>query len=333
MRPGSQDLPARRAHRVLIATFRRQATAARTDRPRPGGKLEATSRRPCGAGRRGRASPCRRHRRRASVGHVLIDDGFLNSALDEHQTYGHGAEGSVPGPQELPSGPKELGLKLIGKTINAPEFGDLGRVADVSAKGNYAYLTMFYEPQCGRGGVQIVDISNPANPVKRGYIPSHVDTFSGEGSQVVTMDTPVIQGRPARLPERVVPADDQRRRRHLARRRQQPGPPEEARRGRRRLHEEVRRRSRTACRRPRPTRRTPRSRGRARATAAGTSCSSTTWRSPTSTSSTSPTRASRSSWPSGTSTRPRRPAPAGRTATPSSATTWWSRRSAARTSC
>ena len=125
---------------------------------------------------------------------MLIDDGFLNSALDEHQTYGHGAEGSVPGRKELPSGPKELGLKLIGKTINAPEFGDLGRIADVSAKGNYAYLTMFYEPQCGRGGVQIVDISNPANPVKRGYIPSHVDTFSGEGSQVVTMDSPSFKG-------------------------------------------------------------------------------------------------------------------------------------------
>ena len=125
---------------------------------------------------------------------MLIDDGFLNSALDEHQTYGHGAEGSVPGRKELPSGPKELGLKLIGKTINAPEFGDLGRIADVSAKGNYAYLTMFYEPQCGRGGVQIVEHSNPANPVKRGYIPSHVDTFSGEGSQVVTMDSPSFKG-------------------------------------------------------------------------------------------------------------------------------------------
>ena len=36
-------------------------------------------------------------------------------------------------------------------------------MADVSAKGNYAYLTMFYEPTCGRGGVQIVDIADPAN--------------------------------------------------------------------------------------------------------------------------------------------------------------------------
>jgi hypothetical protein len=125
---------------------------------------------------------------------LFVDDGFLNSGAEEHQTYGHGAAGSVPGRLELPSGPKEIGLKLVGKTTNAPEFGQLGRVADVSAKGNFAYLTMFYEPNCGRGGVQIVDISDPANPRNRGFIPSHVDTYSGEGSQVVSMNTPSFKG-------------------------------------------------------------------------------------------------------------------------------------------
>jgi len=119
-------------------------------------------------------------------------DSFLGSALDVHTVYGHGAEGSVPGRTPLPW--REDGLEVVGKIVNAPEFGELGRVADVSAKGNYAYLTMFYEPSCGRGGVQIVDISNPASPVKKGFIPSHVDTFSGEGSQVVTMNTPSFKG-------------------------------------------------------------------------------------------------------------------------------------------
>ncbi len=119
-------------------------------------------------------------------------DSFLDSALDEHVAYGHGADGSTNGRQSV--APEEWGLELIGKTVNAAEFGELGRVADVSAKGNYAYLTMFYEPTCGRGGVQIVDISDPANPVKKGFVPSHVDTFSGEGSQVVTLDTPNFKG-------------------------------------------------------------------------------------------------------------------------------------------
>ncbi|MET0687167.1 MAG: PA domain-containing protein [Solirubrobacteraceae bacterium] len=119
-------------------------------------------------------------------------DSFLNSALDEHAAYGHGADGSTNGRKSVAA--ESIGLQLIGKTVNAPEFGELGRVADVSAKGNYAYLTMFYEPSCGRGGVQIVDISNPANPVKKGFVPSHVDTYSGEGSQVVTLDTPSFKG-------------------------------------------------------------------------------------------------------------------------------------------
>jgi hypothetical protein len=88
----------------------------------------------------------------------------------------------------------EDGLKLVGKLNHVPEFGDIGRTADVSAKGNYAYITQFYEPTCARGGVQIVDISDPTAPKKRAYIPSHTDTFAGEGSQVVTLNTPSFKG-------------------------------------------------------------------------------------------------------------------------------------------
>ena len=89
---------------------------------------------------------------------------------------------------------QQYGLKLVGKVDLGGKLAGAGRVADVSAKGNYAYLTMFYEPTCGRGGVQIVDIANPAKPVMKGYIPSHTDTFSGEGSQVITMNTPSFKG-------------------------------------------------------------------------------------------------------------------------------------------
>ena len=146
---------------------------------------------------------------------TFIDDGFLNSALDEHQTYGHGAEGSVPGRLELPSGAREVGLKLIGKTVNAPEFGDLGRVADVSAKGNYAYLTDVL--RAARAAAAACRSST--SPTRRtrqdvGYVPSHVDTFSRRGLAGRDDEHAVVQGRPARLPERVVPGHDQRRRRH-----------------------------------------------------------------------------------------------------------------------
>jgi hypothetical protein len=119
------------------------------------------------------------------------DDSWINSGLTVHWN-SHGAAGSVPGRSTVR--PREEGLDLVGRFDLGGKLGGQGRVADVSAKGDYAYLTMFYEPACGRGGVQIVDISDPASPTAAGYIPSHVDTFSGEGSQVVTLDTPAFKG-------------------------------------------------------------------------------------------------------------------------------------------
>jgi hypothetical protein len=121
----------------------------------------------------------------------VSDDSWINASLAEHWN-SHGAAGSVPGRNTVPA--REEGLDLVGRFDLGGKLGGQGRVADVSAKGNYAYLTMFYEPACGRGGVQIVDIADPANPKAVGYIPSHVDTYSGEGSQVVTLNTPSFKG-------------------------------------------------------------------------------------------------------------------------------------------
>ena len=121
----------------------------------------------------------------------VADDSWINSGLGVHWN-SHGAAGSEAGRSTVPA--REEGLKLVGRFDLGGKLGGDGRVADVSAKGNYAYLTMFHEPVCGRGGVQIVDISDPASPTALGYVPSHVDTFSGEGSQVVTLDTPSYKG-------------------------------------------------------------------------------------------------------------------------------------------
>jgi hypothetical protein len=119
------------------------------------------------------------------------DDSWINSGLTVHWN-SHGAAGAAPGRQSVPA--REEGLELVGRFDLGGKLGGLGRVADVSAKGDYAYLTMFYEPTCGRGGVQIVDISDPTSPTAAGYVPSHVDTFSGEGSQVISMDTAAFEG-------------------------------------------------------------------------------------------------------------------------------------------
>jgi hypothetical protein len=124
-------------------------------------------------------------------GGSLVADTWLTGSLEEHW-HSHGAAGAVPGRESV--APREEGLDLVGRFDTGGKLGGQGRVADVSAKGNFAYLTMFYEPTCGRGGVQVVDISDPANPAAAAYIPSHVDTYSGEGSQVVSLDTPSFKG-------------------------------------------------------------------------------------------------------------------------------------------
>jgi hypothetical protein len=144
----------------------------------------------------------------------------------------HGAAGSVNTRQSVGS-QDNRGLELVGKYDLSGKLAGDGRVADVSAKGNWAYLTMFYEPVCGRGGVQIVDISNPAAPKAGAYIPSHTDTFSGEGSQVVSINTSAFKGDVLVYQKRVVPELRPGRGRHQPRRRDQPAPAEEAGRGRR----------------------------------------------------------------------------------------------------
>jgi hypothetical protein len=118
-------------------------------------------------------------------------DSWISSAVGVHWN-SHGAAGSELGRSSVAA--QQYGLKLVGKSDLGGKLAGAGRVADVSAKGNYAYLTMFYEPTCGRGGVQIVDIAKPSAPKMLGYVPSHTDTFSGEGSQVISMDTASYKG-------------------------------------------------------------------------------------------------------------------------------------------
>jgi hypothetical protein len=118
-------------------------------------------------------------------------DSWINSGVGVHWN-SHGAAGGEAGRLSVPAETK--GLKLVGKSDLGGKLAGAGRVADVSAKGDYAYLTMFYEPTCGRGGVQIVNIADPANPKMAGYIPSHTDTYSGEGSQVISMNTASFKG-------------------------------------------------------------------------------------------------------------------------------------------
>jgi hypothetical protein len=80
-------------------------------------------------------------------------------------------------------------VELVGKgaVTNPSGAGNTGRVADVSALGDFAYLTAFREPTCEDGGVHVMDISDLSNPVEvtRAFIPTSPGSYAGEGSQVI----------------------------------------------------------------------------------------------------------------------------------------------------
>jgi len=73
-----------------------------------------------------------------------------------------------------------------------------GGISDVGVWGKYAYLGAF-NPECvsngGAGtGVHVVDISDPSDPTKVGFIPAHPGSFVGEGVQVFHANTAFFEG-------------------------------------------------------------------------------------------------------------------------------------------
>ena len=74
-------------------------------------------------------------------------------------------------------------------------------IADVAVFKNFAYVNA-WDGECddpnnaenNRGGVHIVDISNPAAPVKTGFVPAPPNSYHGEGAHVITVDTPAFKG-------------------------------------------------------------------------------------------------------------------------------------------
>ena len=88
----------------------------------------------------------------------------------------------------LPASRKDV--ELVGKVDLT---GVPGGVADVAAHGRYAYLAAF-SPECaGRPGAQgtgvhVVDIGDPAQPRKVGFLPAEVNSYVGEGVHVIDLE-------------------------------------------------------------------------------------------------------------------------------------------------
>jgi hypothetical protein len=117
-----------------------------------------------------------------------VGDNVVDTLLEFDGVHKHAQHG----PSEGHLLPSSKNVELVGQlTISDAE---PGRIGDVAALGNYTYLAAFREPECERGGVYIVDISDPANPQEVGFIPTAPGNYVSEGMQVIHLDTPSFQG-------------------------------------------------------------------------------------------------------------------------------------------
>jgi len=137
---------------------------------------------PAAAAQKQQQSEQEAQEQRRSTTDQLIDTPVEVDAAHDDQ---HGAdEGHLPGSRH--------NVKRIG---NADIEGAApGRVADVSAFGNFAYLTVRDPEGCSDAGVAVMDISDPRNPAQVGFIEATEGSFPGEGSQVVDLDTAAFTG-------------------------------------------------------------------------------------------------------------------------------------------
>ncbi len=134
---------------------------------------------------------------------VWVDDGVLDSGKETHNHHHSQQHGEEEG--HLPASSENVAE--IANLDLFPDEEEPGRIADVSAYGDYAYLTAYWEPECDRGGVYIVDISDPADPFLVTRIPSHRGTFSGEGSQVIHLETAHFSGELLAYQNEICPGD------------------------------------------------------------------------------------------------------------------------------
>ena len=89
-------------------------------------------------------------------------------------------------------------VRLVGKArvTNPSGKGTEGRIGDVAAYGNYAFLTAFRQPTCEAGGAHTIDISNPVRPVEvpAAFMPTTPGNFAGEGAQTLGVKNGSFEG-------------------------------------------------------------------------------------------------------------------------------------------
>ena len=108
------------------------------------------------------------------------------------------ADKAQHGPTEGHLPPVRRNVTLVGKAevTNPSGAGNTGRIGDVFAYGDHAYLAAYYLPTCEQTGVHVMDISEPSAPfeVTSAFIPTSVGSYVGEGVQVIRMDNQFFSG-------------------------------------------------------------------------------------------------------------------------------------------
>jgi len=148
-----------------------------------------------------------KHRRRTALGVVAALLAVPSAALAHHPDHAQNremfpGEGVVHADQHggneghLP--PVRYGVDLVGKAAvtNPSGAGLQGRVADVSAYGNHAFLTAFRDPTCERTGAHVMDISDPEEPfeVREAFMETTPGNYAGEGSQTLRLKNRYFDG-------------------------------------------------------------------------------------------------------------------------------------------
>jgi hypothetical protein len=128
-----------------------------------------------------------------AVAYAHPDHGEDRSGKEQFPGEGVFTEGDKhPGGGDGHLPPVQYGVELVGKGAVSPAAGGIeGRVADVYAFGDYAYLTSFRGngvDECV-GGVFVMDISDLSNPTElpESFIPASEGSYAGEGVQVITI--------------------------------------------------------------------------------------------------------------------------------------------------
>ncbi|MDX8032791.1 hypothetical protein SK803_21455 [Lentzea sp. BCCO 10_0856] len=125
----------------------------------------------------------------AAVAHEADGSTSTDGGIDHAEaTHGHDQHGGEHG--HLPAG--NANVKVVGRA--AINQDTEGRVADVGVHNGYAYLAAFRDPTCQKGGMYVFDIKDPAKPKQINFIRTGQDSYVGEGSQVIHIDTPKFNG-------------------------------------------------------------------------------------------------------------------------------------------